>query len=140
MSTRCTAPTASGGACRFVAMEGRDLCATHAAQRGDEEASALLRARQAAGHPVRQRKRAAGKRSACSLRSPTDLLVELERALLRVDNATGDVVSRTKAITSIVSEARAVLRTELLAEENEALRAALATHAPELARRLKAVK
>lgn len=126
--------------CRFQAMGHDPRCAVHLAPTGDEAAKAELRRRHAAGGPARARTAAKKKRTGCSLRTPDDLLLELERALVRVDNAGGEASAKATAICRLVAEARAVLKAAELETENAELRKLLIERHPELKRHLSPVK
>lgn len=136
---RCTATNTDGEACPFYrrdgAPEGDGHCLSHAAAAGDPDAIAIRTAHGQAGGA----KNRDPNREACSLRSVSDLLAELERLLLDGDQLPNSA-NTIKARVGIVQAAHAILESDVLEKENADLRKLLAEKHPDLAKQLRVVK
>lgn len=140
MSGRCNGLDKSGKPCKFpqrYEVDGRGLCAPCASRVGHEPAKADMAARGKKGTASLADARERNATSRTSLRSTDDCLTVLEGALRDAKRSGGDLVARAKAITSIVSEARATLKAAELERENTELKQLLLERHPELRKHLK---
>lgn len=138
MAPKCTGTDKAGDPCKWSTWNDTPLCIACAARAGNADASAELATRSALGRKQQIKNRRARQISEAPMRSVDDLLTALERSMLRVENSGGDAIAKAGAVCKLVSEARAVLRAELLETENKELKKLLLERHPELARHLKA--
>lgn len=135
--TKCVGICKSGKPCRWPTWNGRTHCAAHAAQAGDPEAVAEMHRRGANGHAKATARRDSARRKVCSLRTVDDCRAELERIVIELERP-GDPL-RIKVKIAAIQAAHALLRSNVLEEENAALRAFIHEHHPNARPFLRAV-
>lgn len=126
--------------CRFTAAPGEPFALQHDPRpERQAERKAYFAATGKRGVEQRAAHRQARQRRGCSLRTTDDLLGELERVLLDLDRASGDVAARARAKVDLLRTAHMVLKGAELETQNRELRELLLEHHPELRKHLKSV-
>jgi hypothetical protein len=128
--SKCAGVSKLGTPCRFTGTFA-GYCAAHIPD--ETERKRVLAERSANGgaaHAENVRRR---KRKECTLRTVADVLTEIERTMLAVDNSGANIVSKATAKARLIAEARATLKASELETENAELRALLLELHPELA-------
>jgi hypothetical protein len=123
--------------CKMSAFGDARLCAQCGARAGLPEHRAEMIRRSELGREAKIANAILEKRTVCSLRSTNDLLAECEHAMVDLESASGDVTSRVKARISVISEARAILKSEVVEKENSELKALIGEHLPHLRKHLR---